>query len=233
MIRIAICDDDELVCKELEHYIFEYDFKYEYDLKCDCYIECENLLNALENEIEYKLIFLDIEFPEMNGLELSNKVRNYLKNYKVQIVFISAKEQYAMKLFDMQPFNFLVKPLSKENVFSCLTKFLIYYHENNKVFEYNYENVKHRIAISEILYFESDGKKVIMHTHTKDIPFYGVFSEVADQLKHQFIVIKRGLMVNLQYIVNSNYTTIELSNNMTFTISKNNRDNVRNRLCGQ
>ena len=159
MIRIAIVDDDELVCKELEHYISEYDLKYEYDLKCDSYIECENLLKSLENGIEYKLIFLDIEFSGMNGLELSSKVRNCLKNYKVQIIFISAKEQYAINLFDMQPFNFLVKPLSKEKVFSCLTKFLIYYHENNKIFEYNYENIKHRISISEILYFESNGKK--------------------------------------------------------------------------
>lgn len=72
-----------------------------------------------------------------------------------------------------------------------------------------------------------------MHTHNKNISFYGVFNEVAEQLKQQFVVVKRGLMVNLQYIVNSNYTSIELSNNIAFVISKKNRDNVRNRLCGQ
>ena len=59
-----------------------------------------------------------------------------------------------------------------------------------------------------------------MHTHNKNISFYGVFNEVAEQLKQQFVVVKRGLMVNLQYIVNSNYTSIELSNNIAFVISK-------------
>lgn len=72
-----------------------------------------------------------------------------------------------------------------------------------------------------------------MHTQTNEIPFYGTFNEVANQLKQQFVVIKRGLMVNLQYVVNSNYTSVELSNKMVLNISKNNRENVRNRLCGQ
>lgn len=54
-----------------------------------------------------------------------------------------------------------------------------------------------------------------------------------EQLKQQFVVIKRGLMINLQYVINSNYSSVELSNGTTFQISKNNRENVRNRLCGQ
>lgn len=232
MISIAIVDDDKIICNEIKHMIEKYDMKYDYNIHCDIFTSCEDFIVQSKNT-DYKLIFLDIEFPGMNGIELSNKIRNYLKNIKMQIIFISYKHDYAMELFDVQPFNFLIKPISEEKVFSCLTKFFIYYHENNKMFEYNFENVKHQILINEIVYFESKGKKVVLHTLNKEIPFYGVFSEIAEQLKQQFVVIKRGLMVNLQYIVNSNYTSIELSNNMVFQISKNNRENVRSRLCGQ
>lgn len=232
MIRIAIVDDDEMMCNELKDIIEKYDIKYEYNIHCDIFTSCEDFMLKSQSN-DYKLIFLDIEFPEMNGIELGNKIRSIFKNMKMQMIFISSKSDYAMELFDVQPFNFLIKPLSKEKIYSCLTKFFVYYFENNKMFEYNFENVKHSILINEIIYFESNGKKVIMHTANNTISFYGVFNEIAKQLKRQFVVVKRGLMVNLQYVVNSNYTSIELSNKMTFKISKNNRESVRDRLCGQ
>ena len=117
MIRIAIVDDDELVCKELEHYISEYDLKYEYDLKCDSYIECENLLKSLENGIEYKLIFLDIEMPLINGFDLLDGLKT-----KPQIIFITSKADYAVKAFDYEATDFLQKPISKERFNKAVKK---------------------------------------------------------------------------------------------------------------
>lgn len=232
MIRIAVVDDDEIICEEIGRIVEKYDMKYEYDIRCDQFTSCEDFVEKSKDN-DYKLVFLDIEFPTMNGLELSTQIRECFKNFKMQIIFISAKQDYAMDLFNVQPFQFLIKPINEETVFSCLSKFFIYYLENNKRFEYTFENIKYCISINEIMYFESKGKKVIMHTLTKKIEFYAVFSELAEQLKQQFVVIKRGLMVNLQYVINSNYTSIELSNNVVLQISKNNRKNVRNRLCGQ
>lgn len=230
MINIAVIDDDETVCGNLKRIIGKYDMKFDYNIRCDVFTSCEDFMERAQGD-EYKLIFLDIEFPEMIGIELSVKIRNYFKNIKMQIVFISSRSDYAMELFDVQPFNFLIKPLSEEKVYSCLTKFFIYFYENNKTFEYNFENVKHRILINEILYFESSRKKIVIHTLNKEIPFYGTFNEVAEQLKQHFVVIRRGIMVNLQYIINSSFNSVELSNGSVLEISKNNRKNVRSRLC--
>ncbi|MGN0622258.1 MAG: LytR/AlgR family response regulator transcription factor [Porcipelethomonas sp.] len=232
MVRVAVIDDDKIICNELMRMLDKYNIKYEYDIHCDIFTSCEDFIMKSGTD-SYSLIFLDIEFTKMNGIELSKKIRNLYKNMKMQIIFISSKSDYAMDLFDVQPFNFLLKPLDEEKVFSCLTKFLAYYYDINKVFEYTYENIRHRILINEIIYLESCGKKVIIHTFNKEIPFYGVFNEIAEQLKQQFIVIRRGLMVNLQHVVHSNYTSVELSNNMTFEISKSHRENVRERFCGQ
>lgn len=178
MIRIAVIDDDDLICNELSHIIQKYDLRYEYDIHCDLFTSCEDFFTQANNT-DYMLIFLDIEFPGMNGIELSHKIRNLSKNMKVQIIFISSKSAYAMELFDVQPFNFLIKPFAEEKVFECLTKYFIYYRENNKLFEYTFENIKYRVPVNEIMYFESNGKKIIMHTQSKEVQFYGVFSELS------------------------------------------------------
>ncbi|MBE6846174.1 MAG: response regulator transcription factor [Ruminococcus sp.] len=231
MVKIAVVDDNKIICSQIKEIIEKFDVRYDYDIGCDVYNSCEEFIenSQLEN---YELIFLDIEFPQMSGIELGNVIRNNLKNMKVQMIFISSKSTYAMDLFDAQPFNFLIKPLDEGKINECLTKFFIYYHEYNRMFEYTFENTRYRIPVNEIVYFKSRGKKVIMYTLDKSVEFYGVFGEISDELKQHFVVIKRGLMVNLKYVVNSTFSSIELKGGTFFQISKNHRENVRNRLCG-
>jgi DNA-binding LytR/AlgR family response regulator len=229
MVNIAIVDDDLMICEKLSEWIAEYDIKYESNLHCDIYTSCNDFFNSIQTYPDYHLIFLDIEFPGMSGIELGSKIRRYFKNI-TQIIFISVRQDYAMELFDIQPFNFLVKPLKKDKFFSCLTKFMMYYAESNCFFEYTYENLKHRIAVNEIIYFKSYGKKLLMHTTKKDIYIYGKITDIKDELKHRFIITKRGIAVNIHHITNINFTMLELTDGSSIGISRNYREEVRDRL---
>lgn len=231
MIRIAVCDDDINVCNEISKWLLEYDMKFEIDIKCDIYTSCGELFDKMAAITEYHLIFLDIEFPEMNGIELGNKIRNILKNIKTEIIFISAKQDYAMELFDIQPFNFLVKTFEKQKFITCISKFISYYNSTYKFFTYTYENTKHKIAISEIIYFKSSGKKMIMHTEHNDIIYYGDMSKIENQgLEQRFITVKRGMMVNIQHIIHSSFEKLKLSDGSELGISRSYRNRVRERL---
>ena len=103
MIRVAVCDDEEYICDTLKEYLLDYQFKYNYDFKVDKFLSCEELLERLKQPQAYHLILLDIEFLNMNGVELSRKLRDTLGDRQTQIVFISSKESYAMELFAVQP----------------------------------------------------------------------------------------------------------------------------------
>lgn len=190
MLKIAVCDNDNLLCKELHDYILEYDVHYEIYFKTDLYDSCDKLFEKLLEDEKYDLLFLDIEFEDMNGIELGNKIRSVLRNTKMQIIFISAKQDYAMELFDIQPFNFIVKPLRREKVFSCISQFLNYYNDNCDFFSYTLENIRHSIAIDGIIYLKSNKKKVIMHTEGANIEFYAQFSELlSGDLKSKFVIL--------------------------------------------
>ena len=228
---MAVADDDDIVCEEIKQLIERFDIKYGCNIQCDVFTSCEMLIEVLDNGVDYNLLFLDIEFPGMNGIDISQRIRNYYKNMKMQIVFISYKSSYAMELFDIQPFNFLIKPIKEEKVYSCLTKYLIYYNQAYQFFEYTYENMRYRIAFNEILYFESHRKKILMHTLKSNIEFYGVFSDTAEKLKSQFVIVKRGVLVNMQHIVKFCFTSIELSDKTVIEISRGYRIAVRDRLA--
>ena len=192
---------------------------------------CEKIIDTLEAGKIYELIFLDIEFPKMNGIELSRYLRNVQRNIKTQIVFISAKDSYAMELFSVQPFDFLVKPIEYDSIYTIMNKYIDYYHKSNFLFTYTYENSKHQISVDSIIYIKSKGKQLVIHTDNNDISIYQKLSDVlSEQLKSRFIVIRRGVAVNIDHIVMSDYERIILSDKTEFKISRRSQSDVRRRL---
>ena len=116
MIRIAIIDDDNTLCNVVEQYILSSCSDLQLKQCIDVYYTGESFCHALDNGECYHLLFLDIELAEVNGIKVGNFIREKLKNNRMQIVFISAKRDYAMKLFEFRPMNFLVnqKELQKK-----------------------------------------------------------------------------------------------------------------------
>ena len=92
-IKVAICDDDKEVCTSVNHIVEK--LLHQTEIKAEIYTFysgkelCEKMLN-----VKYDLIFLDIEIPEMNGVEIGKYIRKKLENNVAQIVYISSKKAY-------------------------------------------------------------------------------------------------------------------------------------------
>ena len=123
-IQIAVCDDELEICMQIEKqliYILD-ELSFKYDI--DCFLTGEELCNEMKKE-RYDLIFLDIELPNMSGVQIGKYIRETLKNEIVQIAYISSKQEYAMELFDFRPINFLIKPLTYKNIRKVIDKYMI------------------------------------------------------------------------------------------------------------
>ena len=84
----------------------------------------ESLCKYLEAGNRFDLIFLDIELLKLSGIDVGNYIRNYLDDLKTSIIYISYNRSYAMRLFKIQPLDFLVKPLQYNSVRESVEMFL-------------------------------------------------------------------------------------------------------------
>lgn len=117
MLKIGICDDDFAFGCQVEGYLNHYAQKENMVMEVKVFLSGEEYLNYLKEKAALDILFLDIEFgKKMDGVMVGQMIRSDLSNEVTQIVYVSAKESYAMKLFQNRPMDFLVKPVKEKDV---------------------------------------------------------------------------------------------------------------------
>lgn len=231
MLRIAICDDDKIICRQLEDMLCEISEGIHQEVETEVYFSGEELCNFIFKGNSYDMIFLDIELYEINGVEVGRKIRNELNDEHTQIVYVSSKESYAMELFDVRPLNFIIKPIIKEKLESILLTGIKLLDKENRFFEYKNNNVSFSVPVNDILYFESNGRKVNIVLPEETKSFYGKLSMVEEQINNNdFIMIHKSYLINFNYCKEYTYEYVKMSNDEVLTISQNNRKTVREKI---
>ncbi len=228
MFRIGICDDESIICSEIENIILNYSKSISEKIEVDVFYSGEELYEFLKSDNCVDMIFLDIELNKLNGVELGRIIRNELKNENIQIVYISSKENYAMELFDVRPLNFLIKPIDKLKVIEMINKAMELLNKLDVFFKYKQGHNFCKKEIKDILYFESDNRQVKMVTITDEITFYGNLSEIHSQLElHKFFFTHKSYLVNYHHVAEFYYDKLILTNSHVLPISQSKRTEVR------
>ena len=127
MLKIAAVDDEIHVLERFERMILEYK-----DVElCGLFETGEALLSYLKEQ-PLDVVFLDIEMPGLNGLELSAKMLDLYEH--MDIVFVTAFNQYAVEAFEVQAVDYLLKPLTEKRLGKTVHRLLkkkrvIHHHE--------------------------------------------------------------------------------------------------------
>jgi two-component system LytT family response regulator len=169
------------------------------------------------DELKPDLIFLDIEMPLLNGFEMLAQL-----HYMPVVVFVTAFEAYAIRAFEENSIDYLLKPVEKERLQVTIEK-LKKLRSDNKTIDYNQqlfqviEQLKPRkelisipvkigerillIRLEEIVYFEAEDKYVYLHTHEdkKYLIDYSL-SALEEKLPPFFIRASRSIIVNQRCI---------------------------------
>ncbi|MGK9368512.1 LytR/AlgR family response regulator transcription factor [Melioribacter sp. Ez-97] len=173
-IKTLIVDDEKLAREVVSRYLSEYD---EFEIAG----ECSNGFEAIKliNEIKPDLIFLDVQMPKITGFEMLELI-----DEPPAIVFTTAFDQYAIKAFEVNAIDYLLKPFSEERFKDALDKAKLSIGNKsdlrdklNKLKETDREKgerlervvVKHNnniliISVDEINYIEAQDDYVMLHT---------------------------------------------------------------------
>jgi DNA-binding LytR/AlgR family response regulator len=192
-------------------------------------------MDVLHSNKQIDLIFLDIELPEMSGIDFLNSESNL-----PQIIIISAKEKYAVNAFDYDITDYLLKPFSFVRFTKAVQKVQDKI-DQQKMNELNDEIfIKHNSSIvklkySDILWIEALENYIVVNTLNDRYTFHSTMKAIEEKLPDdKFIRTHRSFIVNINYIdcIEDN-TTIVIKANDTVTniaIGKNYRDHLLNSL---
>jgi len=188
------------------------------------------------NKHKVDLMFLDIHMPEMKGTELIKLLKN-----PPAVVLTTAYREYALEGYDLNVLDYLLKPISFERFMQAIEKFFASYQHENEIdlrkkgtkeeFLYLKEkSIIHKIPLNEILYVESMGDNLTVHTNDRQITSRCTISSVEKVLSQNgFLRIHRSYIVSLKHITSYSPVSVFMDKK-EFPIGKTYRDSVFNQL---
>lgn len=228
LIKIAICDDEQNFIDELKGKIYKTEDIIGEEIDIKPFLTGESLCRELSNGKGYNIIFLDIMMTGLDGIDVGNFIRNKLEDNNTQIIYVSSESRYAMKLFKLQPMEFLIKPVKDKDIIDVMKKAYSYINNGKRIFSFNNKGDIYRIPICEILYFEVIKRKMYLHTEKEIFEFYGGIEEVYNKLSSDnFVFIHRSYLVNINQVRSFKNNILVLVNGEELPISRNRKGEIR------
>lgn len=228
MIYIAICDDDNTICSQIENVLLDYTDRNYIKVKISIFNSGESLINFFNHGKVFDLIFLDIELENMNGVEVGRQIRKVLKIYSTEIVYISGKDGYDRQLFDVQPLHFIPKPINPSIIIKDFKLALERMQKLGGFFKYQKGYDTYKVPINKIIYFESLNREIkIVFINGEDF-FYGKLEDIVLSIsKFQFLQIHRSYLINYNHVAILRYSEVVMSDGSTLPISRSKRQEFR------
>jgi len=201
MFQAIIVDDERYAREELLFLLKRYT-----DIEVIAEIDrAEDAIVAVLKQLP-DVVFLDIEMPIKNGLEIAQSFQQLKK--RPHVIFTTAYPEFAAEAFRVQALDYLLKPFKQEQLDEAITKLRAQIITPNKsvvktsklAVESNGEILY--IDVQDIVYIYPDGKSSVIVTKNKEYAYKSSLKEAEERLKdYSFFRTHRSFLVNLTYVL--------------------------------
>jgi len=244
-IRCICIDDEPMTRKGIALAIKPYN---ELELVAD-FTSGEDLLNNYPDNID--VLFVDIEMPRLNGFELLQKLPSPLP----LIIFVTAYNQYAIKAFEAEVLDYVLKPIEEErfaqvvtrikkqlgqpqdtkkndNLLKIVNALQQKIQKNEATISIKTDGGYFRIKLSDLLYIESVGDHVCFHLNNQQLISRNTLKHyVLELAEHGFHQVHKSSLVNAKHVIKfekrgfGDYQ-LELSNQVTLRVSRRYKSSI-------
>lgn len=216
MLNIAVCDNEQSQRSEIIDMIYKTLSLYDDNYKIEEFNNGEELLST---KFEFNIYFLDIKMNNLTGIEAAKKIREL--NKKAIIIFITAYKDYVFDAFDVQAFHYILKPINEIKFREVINLVSLKFIKEDKFIIAKTISQSTKISFKDIVYIESEGRKVKIHTTYDIIEYYNKISEIEKELNtNNFFRCHKSFIVNFMYVESYTTTVITLKNLEKIYISK-------------
>ena len=243
-LKTIIIDDEQPAIDLLKHYLKQFG-------QIEIIKECNDGFCGLKaiNELKPDLVFLDIQMPKLTGFE-----RLELLDEKPMIVFTTAYDEYAIKAFEINAVDYLLKPFSEERLAEAVKR--VESKSVNGVATNKYpeliqtvakkEHIRrvvvksgHKIAfipVEDVVYIESEDDYVMIYTKTgrhlkqATMKYFETVLNPSEFMRiHRSFIVKADKIKQLEPFENGRFIAI-LDNGAKLSVSKSGYKNLREKL---
>ncbi|MBE5842837.1 MAG: response regulator transcription factor [Butyrivibrio sp.] len=224
MLRIAICDDDRTDRERIHGYVTEYLEDKEIRAEVKVFDHPDTLIQECES-FRPQIYLLDIVMPMVTGIQAARELR--WNQPDAQIIFATSESSYALESFDVNPINYILKPVDKEKLFSTLDLALSRVQMDDcKSVTVKVKGGLRALRLDDIMYIDYRNHVVSYHMddgETVSTPTLRIgFSEYMDENHSEQVFIRchESISVNLAAIDKLTKTEITLRNKELVPVSK-------------
>ena len=219
MINIAICDDDKYFLDYISCNIEEVLKDEEKIIAINKFTDGIELLESLRQEnTNFDIIFLDINMPNMDGIEVADAIRR--KDNEVLLIFLTSMEDKVYQTFKYNIFRFIRKMYIDTELVEALQSAMEVLKDEKYIFQTIEEEI--RLYLREILYFEFIDRVVSIRTFSRKYKTnIRRFKDIEDIfLSKGFVSIHRGCIINENYIKSIGNLYITLDTEEKLSVSR-------------
>ena len=229
-MRLAICDDDSVVLSVVSGAIASAFKKKGIQVEVLTFRRAKDLEERMK-ELEFQLLFLDIDMPEMDGITFAKKVR--ASNSRTDIIFVSSREDKVFDALRTNPGGFIRKSRFLEDAPEVIETWLKN-RPREEVPKLVVQGARETVSYSldSILYIEGEGKIQNLHIASQKnlVQVRRSMQELEEVLAPQgFLRIHKGYLVNYRYIRRLEDTEAVLTNSERIPLSRRRVQEIRNR----
>ncbi|MGN6418017.1 MAG: LytR/AlgR family response regulator transcription factor [Pseudobacter sp.] len=195
-IRCIITDDEPIARKGLQGYISKVNF-----LSLSGVCEDALQLNGLLKQQPADLLFLDIEMPYLSGIDFLKNASN-----PPRVIFTTAYDQYALKGYELDVLDYLLKPISFERFLKAANKAYDYFRLLQRAEPADFVFVKadnklEKVFYADILFAEAMENYVGIYTRERKLIIHSTLKALQESLPAgQFIQPHKSYLANLEAI---------------------------------
>lgn len=213
-LRIFICDDERrmlsMIAKKVSECLPESDIR--------VFSSGSDLLQCLQTQV-CDILLLDIDMPDITGLEIAGKLSLFEK--RPLLLFVTSHDELVYDSFQYHPFTFLRKSSFDREMQAALEDCVWELQHRERHFCFRWEGKRVFLLLSELFYFEAEGNYLKVFSKTGQYRFRSTITSVENTLAGcGFIRIHKGFLINQAAVRLFNAKEVELFDGTTLPIGK-------------
>ena len=217
-MNFALCDDDRHFLQNLDETL-SHCKAMPADATLQQFTNGADLIASYHKPREYDIVFLDVEMPVINGIEVGRKIRAIDKD--VILVYLTNYQNYYRQSFRVEAFDYLSKPVNIADLNAVLARAIKKHQVRCNIVSLQWQSQRFALDVRDIVYVESYQRHLRFYTPTDRYECVGKIKQYETSLTpYGFLRCHQGFLINMKYIRSIGANVIQTSTDSEIYMSR-------------